>query len=361
MKIKILLIGPLPPPITGQSIAFSYLKNLDDHDIKFIVYNTNKYKLNLFNYLDSILILPIIILFEKFQKIYFIGSRSRLGFLRQLPFLTISIYKKIKIFNHLHGADFKPFYNNSGILKGLIFLVYSKVDTSILLLKEMEDQFIDFPNMNLKIIPNAMGKDFENLKIKKPVKNRILYLSNILASKGILEFMDAVAIILSVNKEVEVNIAGDFLKDHIMSKNEIKKRFFLIYNSLKLKYNNRVSYLGVVSGKNKVDILKSSSIFVLPSYYPTEAFPISIIEAMAASNAIVTTNHNYLKSIISEENGVIVNKKNSNEIYLALRRLLNDDKKLKKIQEVNYLKSNSEYKLESHINKIISSLNEEVS
>jgi len=80
LKIKILLIGPLPPPITGQSIAFSYLKNLDDHDIKFIVYNTNKYKLNLFNYLDSILILPIIILFEKFQKIYFIGSRSRLGF-----------------------------------------------------------------------------------------------------------------------------------------------------------------------------------------------------------------------------------------------------------------------------------------
>ena len=337
MKIKILLIGPLPPPITGQSIAFSYLENLEYKNIKFIIYNTNKYKLNLFNYLDSIVILPIIILFEKFQKIYFIGSRSNLGFLRQLPFLTISINKKINIINHLHGADFKSFYNNSGILKGLIFWVYSKIDTSILLLEEMEDQFIDFPNMNLKIIPNAMGKDFENLKIKKPVKNRILYLSNILASKGILEFMNAVAKILSDNKEVEVNIAGGFLKDHIMSKNEIKKRFFLIYNSLKLKYNHRVSYLGVVSGKKKVDVLKSSSIFVLPSYYPTEAFPISIIEAMAASNAIVTTNHNYLKFIISEENGIIVNKKNSNEIYLALRRLLNDDKKLKQIQKLNYL------------------------
>ena len=41
--------------------------------------------------------------------------------------------------------------------------------------------------------------------------------------------------------------------------------------------------------------------------------------------------------------------------------LLNDDKKLKQIQKLNYLKSNSEYKLESHINKIISSFNEEVS
>jgi len=99
----------------------------------------------------------------------------------------------------------------------------------------------------------------------------------------------------------------------------------------------------------------------LPSYYPTEAFPISIIEAMAASNAIVTTNHNYLKFIISEENGIIVNIKNSKEIYLALRRLLDDEKKLKQIQKLNYLKSNSEYKLESHINKIISSFNEEVS
>ena len=361
MKIKILLIGPLPPPITGQSIAFSYLKNLDDNDIKFIIYNTNKFKLNLLNYIDSIVFLPVNILFNRFQKIYFIGSRSKLGFLRQLPFLTISTYKKIKIINHLHGADFKSFYNNSGILKGLIFWIYNKIDTSILLLKEMEDQFIDFPKMNIKIIPNAMGRDFENLKIKNPIKNRILYLSNILASKGILEFMDAVDKILSDNKEVEVNIAGDFLKDHIMSKNEIKKRFYLIYNSLKLKYRDRVSYLGVVSGKKKINILEKSSIFVLPSYYPTEAFPISIIEAMATSNAIVTTNHNYLKFIISEENGIIINKKNSNEIYLALVKLLSDKKKLKQIQKLNYLKSNFEYKLESHINKIISLFNEEVS
>ena len=107
-----LLIGSLPPPITGQSISFSYLTNLSKKN-RFKIYNTNKSSFKFFNYLDSLLILPIYILFNQFDSIYFLGSRSKFGFLRQLPFVSIVILKRIKLINHLHGADFKEFYKSN--------------------------------------------------------------------------------------------------------------------------------------------------------------------------------------------------------------------------------------------------------
>ena len=106
-----LLIGSLPPPITGQSISFSYLTTLTNQG-RFRIYNANKSSFNFFNYLDSLLFLPIYILFNQFDSIYFLGSRSKFGFLRQLPFVSIAILKKIKLINHLHGADFKEFFKN---------------------------------------------------------------------------------------------------------------------------------------------------------------------------------------------------------------------------------------------------------
>ena len=153
-----LLIGSLPPPITGQSISFSYLTTLTNQG-RFRIYNTNKTRFIFFNYLDSLIFLPIYILFNQFDSIYFLASRSKFGFLRQLPFLSIAVMKRIKLINHLHGADFKEFYKNAGFIKSIIKWAYKKVDTSIVLLEEMKDQFKAFPKMKLEVVPNAVSKE----------------------------------------------------------------------------------------------------------------------------------------------------------------------------------------------------------
>ena len=162
MLKKIIFIGPLPPPITGQSVAFSYIKEIDNEDEQILIINAQKYKIQLFNYFDSLIIHPLIILFSSFEIIYFISSRTKLGFLRQLPFLTIAILKRIKLINHLHGADFKEFYKKAGFLKNIIKWVFKKVDTSIVLLDEMKDQFQAFPKMKLEVVLNSVSKEFEN-------------------------------------------------------------------------------------------------------------------------------------------------------------------------------------------------------
>ena len=352
MLKKIIFIGPLPPPITGQSVAFSYIKEIHNINEQNLIINTQKYKIQLFNYFHSLIILPLIILFSSYGTIYFIGSRSKVGFLRQLPFLAIAVLKRIKLINHLHGADFKEFYKKGGVLKSIIEYIYHNVDTSIVLLEEMKDQFIAFPKMKLEVVPNAVGIEFENLDIVFPKEKRILFLSNIMASKGIIEFLIAAKQLLKDDNAIRIDIAGGFISDNYLNKNQIKKKFLDLFEGLKDDFSERIFYHGTVSGTKKVNLLKSSSIFILPSYYPTEAFPISIIEAMATGNAIITTKHNYLEKIISERQGTTIEIKNYDEIISSVKKLFENQQKLKLIQNNNVILT-KENNIENHLNQLL--------
>ena len=347
----ILVIGPIPPPITGQSVAFSYLKQLKIPHADIKIVNTQKYRIQGINYLHSIIILPFLIIFSKYGTIYFIGSRSNFGFLRQLPFLCAAIFKKVRLINHLHGADFKDFFSNSKFLKPLIRWVYLHVESSIILLEQMKDQFEDFPQHKLVVVPNTVGKEFENLNIEFPKNKTVLYLSNLMASKGILEFLKAAKQLLKEDKTVTIDIAGAFIGDHLYSKKRIQTAFYQLFDPLKANYPNRIFLHGTVSGQNKLDLLKAASIFVLPTYYPTEAFPIAIVEAMATGNAIVTTAHNYLKYIVSNNNGAIIPIKNEKEIMESVLRLFGDSANLEKIQKMNY-KVAKNYRVNAFIKSI---------
>lgn len=348
---KILLVGPLPPPITGQAIAFSYLKKLEKSNENISLFNTQRHNFKLINYIESILILPVKILLNKYHTIYFTGSRSKFGFLRQLPFLFVTILKKIRIINHLHGADFKDFYSNSGILKPIINWIYNHVETTIILLDQMRDQFDGFNKMKLITVPNSIGSDFENLEIKFPKPRRILYLSNIMESKGIIEFLSASKKLLELEKDICIDIAGSFVGDNLSNKKKIKSKFYEIYDPLQKEFPNRIKFHGSITGNNKVNLFKSSSIFVLPTYYPTEAFPISILEAMASGNAIICTQHNYLKYIVNKNRGFLVPIKNENEIFDKLIYLLSNLEELTAIQKKNFDFAN-EHKSGAYIESI---------
>ena len=348
---KILFVGPLPPPITGQSVAFSYLKKLDYDDLDLQFFNTQKSSFNFFNYLSSTLSLPFKILFSKYDLIYFVGSRSTLGFIRQIPLFLITILLGKKMINHLHGADFYNFYHNSGAFRPMIKFCYDNVYCSIVLLEGMKKEFKDFPEMKIEVVPNAfeplLGHDQSDL----PKPKHILYLSNLMVSKGIIEFLEATDLLLNDDKDLTISIAGSFIGDHIKKTNQIQQTFYNHYNPLKDKYKERINYFGVVEGEQKKQLLINSAIFILPTYYPTEAFPISILEAMSTGNAIITTRHNYLEELVTEENGNLIKTKSAKAIYTASKQMLNSQVALIKVQKhnINFAK---QFSLESHLSKI---------
>lgn len=357
VKTKVLFFGPYPPLITGQSISFKEV--FSGFEGSKILFNTTKFKDNrTLNTLYCLFILPMVFICKRFDKVYFTCTRSYLGFLKDFQLLFLCKLFNKKVINHLHGADFIDFYEKSGFLKGLIKWSYSQITVSIVLLPAMKDQFITFPKMEVKVVPNAYPSEYENINIDmSDKKKQILFLSNLIETKGILIFLEAVRQILAEYPNVIVKIAGKPMGDEVSDFKKIEKKFNQLYMSLKENYPDRIFYLGSISGIAKTQVLEYSSIFVLPTYYKTEAFPISIIEAMRFGNAIITTNHNYLSDVINEKNGYLIKTKSSVDLVTKLKYLLSDNEKLEQIQRFNINESLKKFNpllFKNEINKIIS-------
>lgn len=350
-KNIVLLVGPLVPPYNGQAIAFSLVvENFPPK--KRIVVDTAKYDYKFLNTLNTALKTIFIFCFYRFSTIYFTSSRSPMGFWKDFVLLVLARWSNKKVINHLHGADFKGFYDDNPIIRPFISYGYKAVDTSIVLSDEMKQEFVSFPEMKVETVYNCYS---DNLNLGKSFyikKKQLLYLSNLIKSKGILEFLQACDILLDKFPVLSVKIAGSPLADNSMSKEAIQKKFEEQYSMLQNRYGDRIFYIGNVEGENKKKLLYESSIFILPSYYRTEAYPLSIIEAMRTGNAIVTTFHNYLPSIVKPANGILVEPRSSQAIVNGVVALLQDEIKLKEIQENNVTEAKGRYTQQRYIREV---------
>ncbi|MDD2384933.1 MAG: glycosyltransferase family 4 protein [Sulfurospirillaceae bacterium] len=348
----ILLIGPIFPPIHGQSLAFTRFVESINED-KRILINTNlenKSKIGkIFATFKTLLSISMKVIFSKYDIVYFTCSRSILGSIKDILLINLVSLKDVNIVNHLHGSDFKEFLDTSPKwYQKILIKSYTKVDISIVLLDSMKEQFVDFPEMNVEIVPNFYDKELnEKLEEKDDDKINLVYFSNIMSSKGIFELIDAFEILSKEYDNIYLNIAGEYIADEYMSIDEVKEKF-----QNKIYHHDRIKYVGKIFGERKARVLQKSDIFVLPSYYKSEAFPISIIEAMACKNAIVTTNYKYLPAVVFSENGMIVETKSVDSLVDGIKNLIIDKEKLKQIQIYNHQVAKEKYSLEQYIDNL---------
>ena len=331
--MRFFFVGPLIPPVTGQSLAFSRFVESIPANKKIVVNTNSETKTRIGKILFTIktlLILSLRVLFNDYQLVYFTCSRSIPGSIKDILLINLASFKKKKIINHLHGSDFYDFLHNSPKwYRKILLKSYDKVNISIVLVEGMKSQFRDFKNMRIEVVPNFYDQELENEMVKKDKsKIGLLYLSNIMVSKGIFELIDAFEHLTKKNDNIILNIAGEYLADDHMSIKQIKKKF-----EEKISQNNKIRYLGKIFGKDKIKLLQSSDIFILPSY--KEAFPISIIEAMASGNAIVVTNERYISEVLSSKNGVLVQKKSVKSLVNGIDFLMNNIQNLEHIQSYN--------------------------
>lgn len=354
---NVLFFGPYPKPITGQSVAFKQI--FDNFDGDKVLCDITKYNKYIYlNMLYVLFFLPIIFMTKNIGVVYFTCSRSKNGFVRDFWLILLSYIFRVKIINHIHGNDFKSFIDSFTLFKFLPRWAYNRIDITVLLLEQMKDQLIDFPNTEIKVIANAYSESFSDISFDKLVRLKskngieIVFLSNIMCSKGILIFLDSLYEVLSSNKKIKVKIAGQIMGDYLMDGDAMKKEFYEKYNLLKKHFGNSIEYIGVVNGIEKERFLSNSSIFILPTIYKTEGFPISIIEAMFFGNVVVTNNINYLSDIVSEKNGIIISEIDSKKLAKSILELLNNSNEMNSIMHYNFKESRAKYDPKKYIDSV---------
>ena len=354
---NVLFVGPIPPPVHGQSVAFyNAFKGLPCQK-KYII-NQNVSGKSFFMTIScmcrAVFELFFYLLFKRIDIVYITCSRSKRGSLFDVLVFWLSKAFGAKIINHIHGGDFKDFLESlNGAFRRFICWSYGRVDVFIVLLEPMKSEIFCFPKAQVEVVPNFYERSLEEIQTKTKSKSiRLLYLGNIMKTKGILELLDAYRLLTKKHGNLILNIAGEFLGDSIATQKDIRDAFLKRYRILKEGKRGEIHHLGVVLGRDKINLLRDSDIFVLPTFYKSEAFPLSLIEAMRAGNVIVTTKHNYLPAVVSEKNGCLIDTVSPEAVEEAIAYFVDDRNEMTRIQKYNMRSAKKMYPLERYVERL---------
>lgn len=299
---RICFIAQFPPPIHGLSKAVETLyDSLDKTEF-------TKEKVNITN--NKLFIRNIIKVIGSNADVFYITlSQSKGGNIRDLLFLWLILLKKRKVVVHLHGGYYRILVDEILPLwqRKINYRLIRKVDATIVLSESLKPIFRGMIDENkIFVVPNCVDDEFVatiNEKVGRTDDRRhILYLSNFIKSKG---YMEVLKLALIEKRRCEGNFYFDFAGNFTSKKDYEEFNSFIVSQGLE----DLVYYYGVVSGDKKRELLQKGDIFILPTRYPKEGQPISILEAMANGLTIVTTDHAAIPDMIQDGiNGIIMRK-----------------------------------------------------
>ena len=73
----------------------------------------------------------------------------------------------------------------------------------------------------------------------------------------------------------------------------------------KRNLNDRIAYVGRKVGEEKEAFFRQSDVFVFPTYYYNECFPLVILEAMEYKLPVISTNEGGIPDIVKDGENVI--------------------------------------------------------
>lgn len=354
--LSILFVAPLPPPVTGQSVAAEVLhaKLLSSgHRVVTINLSKNTFRQG-FGSLGRILEVPKLIwqtwrAGPDFDRVYFTVAESVAGNLKDLLLLIVLGSLKKKTWLHLHGgAGMRNLLaEKNRWLARLNKFFLGRVAGVIVLGERLAPIFGGYVQPNrIRIVKNFAG-DSVFLSLEEVAEKwrqnkviRVLFLSNLLPGKGHQELLSAIrSLPAEMADRFRFDFAGGFESD------DDRQIFEEAIRPLR-----NVTYYGTVTGAAKRQLLAQAHAFCLPTYYPYEGQPISILEAYASGCLVITTDHSGIFDVFQpEKNGFAVEKKSRQALGHALGRLASDMEAAKSIGMHNLAVATEEYTQTIHL------------
>ncbi|HIE54422.1 MAG TPA: glycosyltransferase [Chromatiaceae bacterium] len=342
-----MLIGPRSTPaITyGMSIGFDLLiSGFEDRILPHIVIDRTQgmegKKIGTFTLGGTLVTFSQFAAFYKTlhraHTVYMTIGTSRAGFFRDMIMTWSARFWRKRIVLHLHGGGFLDFYQTSPAwLQAFMRQTFARTDTIIVLGKLLRDQFEFVPEINnkLAVVPNGLPKELENQDVRtKEISPsepfRVLYLSNMIPSKGYLDVLEACRILRYERQiPIQCDFCGAFLQtvttQEFITPATAEDQFNKLIQAKKLE--GIVSYHGTVRGIQKQHMLQQAHAFVLPTNYPWEGQPISIIEALAFALPVVATEYRGIpEQVVDGYNGFLLKQKTPGRIADAIETLWRD-------------------------------------
>jgi glycosyltransferase involved in cell wall biosynthesis len=312
-KIKILYLLPEQGSQGGMTAITKMYYEIglfDDPDIKHFntSYRHDSRLLRLFESISTKIKYIITLLTFKPDAIYVMTSSSW-GFYDKCIYCLIAKLFSVKSIINPVGGAFSHYYENSRIHRSLIDFFIKVPDLLIAGSTYWYDYFIkQFPDIQVEKVPNPIN--VQEFSIKRELRNdnrfRIVTVSNIIKSKGIVELSQVIDIICKNYNNVDFVVMGEGEMRPVMER-ELGQWI----------EKNRLLITGFVSEAKKIEWLNKSDLFILLSHF--EVLPISILEAMSSSLPVVATYTGGIPDVVKNGiNGKLTKVKDSSEAIEAV-------------------------------------------
>jgi glycosyltransferase involved in cell wall biosynthesis len=374
--MEILLVGPRSTEelTYGMSIGFDLLiSGFEERQLSHVIIDRSKgmvgRKVGVFTLGGAFATLRMLFSFtanlRQVDVIYLTIGSSLAGFFRDMIMIWLSWFFRRRVVLHLKGGGYLDFFKNRAAwFRFLIRQTISKADTIIVLGDLLRDQFSFIAEIDSKlaVVPNGLPTELQGSEKQLRTRAegdliRLLYLSNMIPSKGYLDVLEACRI-LSVERKVPIkcDFCGAFVAtindDVEISPEAAESSFHHLVDEKGL--TNIVQYHGTVRGDRKRDVLREADVFVLPTAYPWEGQPISIIEALAYGLPVIATQYRGIpEQVLDGSNGLLLNEKSPEAIADAVEKMWRDPALYERFSQnaIDHYQQN--FTREAHLNRLI--------
>ncbi|WP_281884342.1 glycosyltransferase family 4 protein [Paenibacillus sp. YYML68] len=249
-------------------------------------------------------------------QIVHMHSAANGSFYRKTLYTYFSKWWGKKVIFHIHGSSFEAFQRKNSFTKWIVRKTLDRADAVVVLSEQMKMLVHRFSNNpSVHVLPNPIEiPDEQDLLKPKDYSDKVnlLFLGEIGPRKGIYDLVQALASVPQPYRNQ--------LQLHVCGNNEIEK---LKSRVQELGLEDCCTVRGWIDGEKKKYFLRVADIYILPSY--AEGLPISILEAMAYSLPIISTNVGGIPEIVRpEQNGILVEPGAISDITSAILQLITD-------------------------------------
>ena len=325
-QTRLIVIGPLPPPIHGVTISTSLIlanpflrerftvEHLDTSDRRSSLSNVGTWDL-------TNIVVALRSVFELRQRlrggpsiVYLPLSQGIPGFLRDAVYIWLASLRGCKVAVHLRGGEFDLFYAfQPRLLRWSIRRTLARVDSMAVLGASLTHVFDGLVAAErLVVVPNGTPEITREGHVRDP--DSVLFLSNLLARKGIVEAVRAAELVVAQHPTARFRFIGTWYDEALAQ--TLRKRIEPL--------RDRIEFLPPVSGEDKRAALLSASILLFPPVL-SEGHPRIILEGLAAGIPVVTTDRGAIaETVVDGESGFVLAEPVPEQLAERILALLND-------------------------------------
>jgi glycosyltransferase involved in cell wall biosynthesis len=307
-RTRLIVVGPVPPPTHGVTISTALVlanpllserfdvEHLDTSDRRAGLSNIGTWDLtNVVVALRSALRLG-----RRLRSgpgvVYLPLSSGVSGFLRDAVFIWLASVRGWKVTAHLRGGEFDEFVAaQPRPLRWWIKRVLRRVDSMAVMGRSLAHMFDGLIAADrIAVVPNGTPEIERDGHVRDP--DAVLFLSNLLARKGIVEAVAAAELVVARHPTARFRFIGSWYDDELARALQQRTRAL----------RDRIEFVPSVGPDGKREALLSASILLFCPVL-SEGHPRVVLEGLAAGLPVVTTDRGAIaETVVDGESGFVL-------------------------------------------------------